>query len=206
MVGVAFLHLQLAWALHFFGTHPGTQGGWLGKNLSVTSVLLHQQSGHVLHCCRRKLHQCRTSKAAALPLEVVHVPGLHMVSQGMDGLSHGLHQLPGSLPWLPKDKTLWIFEGLAATQCNIQWGLLTIQPYLCHGLARYISGTSTWDFKDVIWQATILKWSHAWMNLTSLYDVLEREQRKTPGLLHWEGQRDLYTDNLFPEIMRLVYG
>ena len=57
-------------------------------------------------------------------------------------------------------------------------------------------------------QWVVLKWSHAQADLTSWYDELVREeQRKTPGLhpTTWREWRDLYTDNLFPEIMRLVY-
>ena len=68
----------------------------------------------------------------SLCLEVVHVPGLHMVSQGIDGLSWGLHLLPANLPQHPEDETLRIFDGLLATQCNIDWGLHVIHPHLHH--------------------------------------------------------------------------
>ena len=71
----------------------------------------------------------------SLCLEVVHVPGLHMISQGTDGLSWGLHSLPANLPWHPEDETLWIFEDLLATECNIDWGLQIICPHLHHSKA-----------------------------------------------------------------------
>ena len=53
----------------------------------------------------------------------------------------------------------------------------------------------------------LLKWSCAWVNLTSLYNDLGRNKGKPQDSvqLHGEEQRDLYMDNLFPEIMRLIY-
>ena len=54
----------------------------------------------------------------------------------------------------------------------------------------------------------LLKGSRAWADLTLWYDELvKKEQRKTPGLhpTTRRERRDLYTDNRFPEIMRLVY-
>ena len=84
-----------------------------------------------------------------LCLKVVHVPGLHTISQGTDGLSWGLHLLPANLPQHPKDETLRIFEGLLATQRNINWGLHIICPHQHHSKARYVSSTSTWDFPTI---------------------------------------------------------
>ena len=54
----------------------------------------------------------------------------------------------------------------------------------------------------------LLKWSHAQADLTSLYNDPEKGIKENPRTLeplHREGWRDLYTDNLFPEIMRLIY-
>ena len=54
----------------------------------------------------------------------------------------------------------------------------------------------------------LLKRGHALADLTLLYDDHEKGSKENPRTLeplHREGQRDLYTDNLFPEIMRLIY-
>jgi hypothetical protein len=51
----------------------------------------------------------------SIRLEVVHIPGLHMIDQRTDGLSHGIRFAGGCLKRTPEAETLHIFEGVPTT-------------------------------------------------------------------------------------------
>jgi hypothetical protein len=55
-------------------------------------------------------------------LEVVHIPGLHMIDQRADGLSCGIRFAGGRLKRSPEEETLRIFEALPpSTPATLHW-------------------------------------------------------------------------------------
>jgi hypothetical protein len=101
-------------------------------------------------------------------LEVVHIPGLHMIDQCTDGLSRGIRFAGGRLKRTPEAETLRIFQGMLATELSLQW----VDSCSC-GIRRYsewtyIDATTQWSFHQVSGSATIWfpapEWAHQLIN------------------------------------------
>jgi hypothetical protein len=97
-------------------------------------------------------------------LEVVHIPGKHMIDQRTDGLSRGLRLAGGGFKRTPRAETQRIFEGVPVTDDSVAWAQQQILPYLRHQECGFMSSTSTWTFQQVSGRATLWfpapEWAH----------------------------------------------
>lgn len=103
-----------------------------------------------------------------LKLEVVHVPGTHMITQGTDGLSRGI---PMSLSRLERpaiDENRRLFQGVPYSRQLHQWveDLTTSRRHYPRLVAMDPLGE--WDFHDVVREGTLWlpapEWAHQVMN------------------------------------------
>jgi hypothetical protein len=101
-------------------------------------------------------------------LEVVHVPGLHMIDQRTDGLSRGIRFAGGRLKRSPESETLRVFEALPATRKTRQWIDACTRNIRRHATWTHMDGTRDWTFHQVSGQATIWfpapEWAHQVMD------------------------------------------
>jgi hypothetical protein len=97
-------------------------------------------------------------------LEVVHIPGKHMIDQRTDGLSRGLRLTGGGFKRTPREETRRIFEGLPVTARTIGWARREIAPFLRHTSCSYVEGTQAWTFRQIVGRATLWfpapEWAH----------------------------------------------
>ena len=101
-------------------------------------------------------------------LEVVHIPGKHMIDQRTDGLSRGLRLTGGGFKRTPHAETQRIFEGVPVTDGCISWAQQQILPYLQHARCIFMDSTSAWTFYQVSGHATLWfpapEWAHQLMD------------------------------------------
>ena len=101
-------------------------------------------------------------------LEVVHIPGLHMIDQRTDGLSRGIRFAGGRLKRSPEAETLRIFEALPSTPATLHWIDTCTRPFRRHVHWTPMDGTTDWVFRQVSGQATIWfpapEWAHQVMD------------------------------------------
>jgi hypothetical protein len=101
-------------------------------------------------------------------LEVVHIPGTHMIDQGTDGLSRGLRLTGGGFKRPPRTETQRIFEGVPATANSISWAQQVIGPYLQHNRCVFVESTTTWTHHQISGRATLWfpapEWAHQLMD------------------------------------------
>jgi hypothetical protein len=88
-------------------------------------------------------------------LEIIHIPGLHMIAQGTNGLSRGVRFPDGGLQRRPEAETCRIFAALPAMPEVIQWARELILPYQRHSHVTFMTSTQTWTFRDVVGWATL---------------------------------------------------
>jgi hypothetical protein len=97
-------------------------------------------------------------------LEIVHIPGLHMIAQGTDGLSRGVRFPDGGLQRRPEAETCRIFAALPAMPEVIQWTRELVLLYRRHSDVTFMTSTQTWTFRDVVGRATLWfpapEWAH----------------------------------------------
>jgi hypothetical protein len=102
--------------------------------------------------------------ALGVRLEVVHIPGKHMIDQRTDGLSRGLRLTGGGFKRTPREETQRIFEGLPATSNTIAWARRAIAPFLQHRMCSYMDGSQAWTFHQIVGRATLWlpspEWAH----------------------------------------------
>jgi hypothetical protein len=100
-------------------------------------------------------------------LEVVHIPGKHMIDQRTDGLSRGVRLTGGGFKRTPREETQRIFEGLPANSRTIGWARGQIAPLLQHTACRYMEGSQNWTFHQIVGKATLWfpapEWAHQLM-------------------------------------------
>ena len=97
-------------------------------------------------------------------LEVIHIPGKHMIDQRMDGLSRGLRLTGGGFKRTPRAETQRIFEGVPVTEGSVTWAQHLIMPYLRHRQCVLMDSTMAWTFQQVNGHATLWfpapEWAH----------------------------------------------
>jgi hypothetical protein len=102
--------------------------------------------------------------ALAIRLEVVHIPGSHMIDQGADGLSRGLRFTGGHPMRPPHAETQRIFEGVPVTSATLQWARARIASELKHHDCIFMDASGAWSFHQVSRRATLWfpapEWAH----------------------------------------------
>jgi hypothetical protein len=111
------------------------------------------------------LHRLKSLELTlTIRLEVVHVPGTHMIDQRTDGLSRGLRLAGGRFKRSPKDEVCRIFEGVPVTPATIQWALHVTQSFCQHSTVTFMDGLEPWSFYDIGGCATLWfpapEWAH----------------------------------------------
>jgi hypothetical protein len=101
-------------------------------------------------------------------LEVVHIPGKHMIEQRTDGLSRGLRLAGGGFKRAPRAETQRIFEGVRMTMESVTWAQHQVRPYLRHRHCIFMDSTTAWTFQQVTGRATLWfpapEWAHQLMD------------------------------------------
>ena len=97
-------------------------------------------------------------------LEVIHIPGKHMIEQGTDGLSRGL-QLSGTrLKRAPQDETQRVFEAVQPTPRVLAWAHEQLAPHCRHPTSIVMNSISSWTFQDITRQSSLWfpapEWAH----------------------------------------------
>jgi hypothetical protein len=97
-------------------------------------------------------------------LEVVHVPGTHMIDQGADGLSRGLRLSFGHRKLSPSDEVKRIFAGVPVTSGTVAWAAHAIRAVLRHPYLQFMNSSQSWRFENVVGRATLWfpapEWAH----------------------------------------------
>jgi hypothetical protein len=110
-------------------------------------------------------------------LEVVHIPGTHMIDQGTDGLSRGLRLIGGRPKRTVHEETQRIFEGVPVTPSTLQWARDQVASACLHHDCIYMDATKGWSFQQVSQQATLWfpapEWAHQLMDAV-VYAWVER--------------------------------
>jgi hypothetical protein len=100
----------------------------------------------------------------SIRLEVVHIPGTHMIDQRTDGLSRGIRLGGGQFKCSPAAEVQRIFEGVLVSPASVAWALSITHPICWHSQIRIIDSTHHWDFWAVCEQATLWfpapEWAH----------------------------------------------
>jgi hypothetical protein len=100
----------------------------------------------------------------SLRLEVVHVPGTHMIDQRTDGLSRGIRLAGGHFQCSPSAEVRRIFEGVPVTPQTVTWALDITRKYCLHSHVRVMDSLQHWSFADVGGCATLWfpapEWGH----------------------------------------------
>jgi hypothetical protein len=101
-------------------------------------------------------------------LEVVHIPGLHMIDQRTDGLSRGIRFAGGRLKRTPEAETLRIFEALPGTPATLHWIEDFSRSFRRYPQGTYMEATRPWNFHQVSGHCTIWfpapEWAHQIMD------------------------------------------
>ena len=82
----------------------------------------------------------------SIRLEVVHVPGTHMIDQGTDGLSRGLRLGGGRFARSPQAEVQRIFEGVPVTARTIAWARAQAAPVQRHSYIHLMDSRQSWEF------------------------------------------------------------
>jgi hypothetical protein len=150
-------------------------------------------------------------------LEVVHIPGTHMIDQGTDGLSRGLHLGGGRLKRTTHAETQRIFEGVPVTPSTLQWARAQVLPECLHHECIYMDANQTWSFLQVSRRATLWfpapEWAHqlleavifAWIERpwdTEAFFVVPRVFQRDWGRV----SRHIVELGVFPAASVPVYG
>jgi hypothetical protein len=102
--------------------------------------------------------------ALGVRLEVIHVPGKHMIAQRTDGLSRGIRIGSGLPPRTPQQETLRVFQPVPPTQNVVTWVTSQTQSFRSHPLLQYKESDRRWGFADVVGRATLWlpapEWAH----------------------------------------------
>jgi hypothetical protein len=102
--------------------------------------------------------------ALSIRLEVVHIPGLHMIDQRTDGLSRGLRFAGGRLKRTPEAETLRVFEALPATPATLAWFDQVSRAFRHYHRWEYLEARATWSFHHVSGRASVWfpapEWAH----------------------------------------------
>jgi hypothetical protein len=97
-------------------------------------------------------------------LEVVHIPGTHMIDQKTDGLSRGVRLGGGRFKRSPRDETRRIFEALPVTAATIAWAKTKVFPICKHRQIHFTDSATAWTFRHVSRRATLWfpapEWAH----------------------------------------------
>jgi hypothetical protein len=97
-------------------------------------------------------------------LEVVHIPGTHMIDQKTDGLSRGVRLGGGRFKRSPRDETRRIFEALPATAAIISWAQTKVMHVCQHRHIHFMDSAKAWSFYQVSRGATLWfpapEWAH----------------------------------------------
>jgi hypothetical protein len=106
--------------------------------------------------------------ALSIRLEVVHIPGRHMIDQRTDGLSRGIRFAGGRLKRSPEAETLRIFEAVPATSSVLQWIDSYSAPYRRFPVWSLMVATLPWSFHQVSGRSTFWfpapEWAHQIMD------------------------------------------
>jgi hypothetical protein len=104
----------------------------------------------------------------SIRLEVVHVPGTHMITQGTDGLSRGIRLGGGRFARTPEAEVQRIFEGVPVTSRTVAWARAQVAPLQVHPYVHLMDSRMTWAFSQVSGRATIWfpapEWAHQLMD------------------------------------------
>ena len=98
-------------------------------------------------------------------LEVVHVPGKHMIAQRTDGLSRGIRIGSGLPLRAPQQETLRMFQPVAPMPPAIAWMTHQARPFSAHIRLKWMQGdAAAWTFGEVKGQGTLWlpapEWAH----------------------------------------------
>jgi hypothetical protein len=103
-----------------------------------------------------------------LRLEVVHIPGTHMIDQKTDSLSRGVRLGGGRFKRSPQDETQRIFEGLPIMTGTISWAQTQVLHACKHHEIHFMDSSTTWNFHHVSHRATLWfpapEWAHQLMD------------------------------------------
>jgi hypothetical protein len=104
----------------------------------------------------------------SIRLEVVHVPGTHMIDQGTDGLSRGIRLGGGRLRRSPGAEIQRIFEGVPVTPRTVTWARAQVAAVQRHRHVHLMDCRASWGFTQVSGQATLWfpapEWAHQVMD------------------------------------------
>lgn len=102
----------------------------------------------------------------SIRLEIVHIPGTHMIDQGTDGLSRGIRLGGGRFKRSPGDETRRIFEAVPATWSTIAWAkrCIALSSTCQHRSLSFMPSSEAWSFHQVNGRATLWfpapEWAH----------------------------------------------
>jgi hypothetical protein len=104
----------------------------------------------------------------SIRLEVVHIPGTHMIDQGTDGLSRGLRLGGGCFARSPQAEVQRIFEGVPVTARTVAWARAQAAPVQRHSYIHLMDSRQSWEFRQVSGRATLWfpapEWAHQLMD------------------------------------------
>jgi hypothetical protein len=99
-----------------------------------------------------------------LHLEVVHVPGHHMIAQQTGGLSRGLAFSNGRLSRPPQEEVLRLFVGVQCTMDTLAWVESRYRSGRYGRGLTFCQSIGTWTVHDVIGRSTMWAPSPEWAN------------------------------------------
>jgi hypothetical protein len=104
----------------------------------------------------------------SIRLEVVHIPGLHMIDQRTDGLSRGIRFAGGRLKRSPEAETLRVFEAMPVTPATLSWFDSCSRGFRRYHQWEYLDALAPWSFHQVCGRATVWfpapEWAHQVMD------------------------------------------
>jgi hypothetical protein len=103
----------------------------------------------------------------SLCLEVVHVPGTHMIDWGTDGLSRRIRLGGGRFVRSPWAEVQRIFKGVPETPRTVAWARAQIASIQRHPYVHLMDSRLSWAFPQVSGRATLWfpapEWAHQLM-------------------------------------------
>jgi len=123
---------------------------------STTYYIAHKGSSKIeeLHKLVRRLKELEL--ALDIHLEVVHVPGRHMISQQTDGLSRGISFSASRSVRSPQEEVLRLFRGVSYSVGLIPWLMqVSGRSWWSSFPLTYVDCQSRWTFAEVAGHASV---------------------------------------------------
>jgi hypothetical protein len=153
----------------------------------------------------------------SIRLELVHIPGLHMIDQRTDGLSRGIRFAGGRLKRSPEAETLRVLEAMPVTPSTLSWFDSCSRGFRHYHHWECLDALAPWSFHQVSGRATVWfpapEWAHQVMQ--AVVNVWEENPWNTEAFFvvprvfqcNWgHASQQVQEVGIFPAASILDYG